>query len=292
MPDEPHYITIKDWGRFQHYKGRKPPWIKLYRDLLDNWEYRAVDPQYRALLMDLWLLAAEDAGKVLADCKQIAWRLRSTEVWIGGGLHVLADAGFIGLPDGFASTTLAERKHVATPETETDLEIREKTDTPSLVTGTLLPAVVPNGHLPRRNGTRRYSDIIHRLGEAMAEVAASGQRSIQADEARELQAEVVFAYWAAMLGHDRALMDGKRTRRLLTCLSDNHGDVHELLFVVDGARRDPFLMGKRGEGQKYDGIETLFRDRAQVERLSELGGYKTGIEHPLAQKYAALVALP
>jgi hypothetical protein len=27
---------VKDWTKFQHFKDRRPPWIKLYRDILDN----------------------------------------------------------------------------------------------------------------------------------------------------------------------------------------------------------------------------------------------------------------
>ena len=29
-------IRIRNWKQFQHFKDRKPLWIKLYRDLLDN----------------------------------------------------------------------------------------------------------------------------------------------------------------------------------------------------------------------------------------------------------------
>jgi hypothetical protein len=31
-------IRIKNWAQFQHFKDRKPPWVKLYRDLLDDME--------------------------------------------------------------------------------------------------------------------------------------------------------------------------------------------------------------------------------------------------------------
>jgi hypothetical protein len=48
-------------------------------------------------------------------------------------------------------------------------------------------------------------------------------------------------------------------------------------------------MGRGNGGRKFDGIETLFRDRGQIERLSEQGGYGPGIQHPMAKKYAAIV---
>ena len=29
-------LHIKNWGEFQHYKKRNPPWIKLHKKLLDD----------------------------------------------------------------------------------------------------------------------------------------------------------------------------------------------------------------------------------------------------------------
>ena len=47
--------------------------------------------------------------------------------------------------------------------------------------------------------------------------------------------------------------------------------VADLKAAVLGAKLDPFLMGRDPRaGRRYDGIETLFRDRGQVERLIEL----------------------
>ena len=33
------YIEICEWDRFQHYKKRNPPWVKLYSKLLDDDEF-------------------------------------------------------------------------------------------------------------------------------------------------------------------------------------------------------------------------------------------------------------
>jgi hypothetical protein len=32
-------LIPKNWGKFQHYKDRCPPWIKLHRDLLNDREF-------------------------------------------------------------------------------------------------------------------------------------------------------------------------------------------------------------------------------------------------------------
>lgn len=102
-------------------------------------------------------------------------------------------------------------------------------------------------------------------------------------------AEVVFAYWAAKLHHPGAILDAKREKRILARLRESRGDWGLLCFAVDGALRDDFLMGRDDRaGRKYDGIETVFRDRAQVERLAELcPKFQAGDLHPLVVKYGA-----
>lgn len=37
-------MRIKNWSKFQHFKDRKPPWVKLYRDILDDIEWHELDP--------------------------------------------------------------------------------------------------------------------------------------------------------------------------------------------------------------------------------------------------------
>ena len=99
--------------------------------------------------------------------------------------------------------------------------------------------------------------------------------------------EVIFAYWAAKLHHPGAILDAKREKRILARLRESRGDWGLLCYAVDGALRDDFLMGRDQHApRKYDGIETVFRDRAQVERLAELcPRFQAGELHPLVVKY-------
>lgn len=122
---------------------------------------------------------------------------------------------------------------------------------------------------------------------ALSDLAAADRRvELGAEQRRRAYASIVFAYWAKRLGHDRALFDPKREARLVARLVENNDDISELLYVVDGARRDDYLMGRENGGLKHDGIETLFRDRGQVERLAELcPGYRSNTPHPMALKY-------
>lgn len=284
MSDE-SWITIKNWKKHQHYGDRTPPWIKLHRTLLDDMEFRLLDPQYRALLTDLWLLASENGGRVIANVPKIAFRLHANSLWVDSGLKVLTDAGFISPPSHRASTALAPRLQDACLEKDKEKreEIEEITPLPPSGAGGSMLAVKRNGH------PKRYAEVTAGIAAVMAEVATNGRGSLKAEAAAEVQAEMVFAYWAGKLGHEGAMLDAKRLARLKTRLQENGGNVHELLFVVDGTKRTPHLMGQNDRLEKYDGIQTIFRDREQVEKLAAVGGYKPGAVHPLAEKYAALV---
>jgi hypothetical protein len=71
-------IRIKDWHKFQHFKDRKPPWVKLYRDLLDDLEWHELDPKAAKALVSIWLIASEFDG-ILPESKKLAFRLRMSE---------------------------------------------------------------------------------------------------------------------------------------------------------------------------------------------------------------------
>ena len=123
-------IQIKNWEHFQHYKNRKPPWIKLYRELLDDHDWQFLSDYAARLLMQLWLIASENnTGEIDQTNTQLMWRLRvapqSAEKF-NNALQELADAGFI----LSASNVLADCGQDATPETETETEKRRAKRSP------------------------------------------------------------------------------------------------------------------------------------------------------------------
>ena len=133
----------KNWSSFQHYKGRKPPWVKLHRALLDDRNYQCLPLAARALAPMLWLLASESMDGVFdASVEELAFRLRTPDDEIQAGLGPLLDAGFFVPAVHDASTKLAgceliasvklaarsqpasakqaARQQLATPETEAE----------------------------------------------------------------------------------------------------------------------------------------------------------------------------
>lgn len=73
-------FRIKDWKKFQHYAKRRPPWIRLYRELLDDVDFDELDADDVRPLIKLWLIASEDETRegILPDVRKVAHRLRLT----------------------------------------------------------------------------------------------------------------------------------------------------------------------------------------------------------------------
>lgn len=61
------YISVCNWERFQHYKDRDPPWIKLHRELLSSEHWVMGDDSQRLLLVVIMLLAARHNNRVPAN---------------------------------------------------------------------------------------------------------------------------------------------------------------------------------------------------------------------------------
>lgn len=79
----------------------------------------------------------------------------------------------------------------------------------------------------------------------------------------------VFAHWQTEHNHQTAKLDDKRRSRIKARLSQGF-TVDELCKAISGAKFDTWLMGKNPSNKPYDGIETLLRDAAQVEKLRDL----------------------
>jgi hypothetical protein len=120
-------IVPKNWRDFQHYKDRNPPWIRLHKSLLDNYEFQCLPVASRALAPMLWLLASDSVDGVIdATAAKLAFRLRMSESDVRDALKPLIDNGFFAI----ASGVLAECPQVAVPETETEA-LQKKTPSPS-----------------------------------------------------------------------------------------------------------------------------------------------------------------
>ena len=111
-------FSVRNFERFQHYKDRSPPWIKLYNGLLDDYDFGLLPDASKLHLVAIWLLASRFDNKVPFDPGWIAKRITATEKV---DLIRLRDAGFIDVE----GDPLAARQPDDDPEREAETE-REK----------------------------------------------------------------------------------------------------------------------------------------------------------------------
>ena len=116
-------MKIKNWSKFQHFKDRKPPWIKLYRDILDDMNWHQLDPLASKVLVMCWLIASEDDGQI-PDAKTLAFRLRMSEKQISDCLiklsHWLEQGDITPISGRYQDDALETEK-------ETEKETKKKT---------------------------------------------------------------------------------------------------------------------------------------------------------------------
>jgi hypothetical protein len=123
---------VKNFEKHQHYKDRRPPWIKLHRTLLDDCEFLRLHVASRALAPLLWLLASEENdGIIKGDAKDIAFRLRLDAAEVTEGIRGLLSISYISCYRD-ASNMLAPCKQEARVETERETETETETESMEL----------------------------------------------------------------------------------------------------------------------------------------------------------------
>lgn len=85
-------FSVKNFDKFQHYKDRSPPWIKLYNELLDDYEFGRLQDASKMHLIAIWLLASRSDNVLPYDPEWIARRINATSKV---NLDQLVEAGFI-----------------------------------------------------------------------------------------------------------------------------------------------------------------------------------------------------
>ena len=83
-------LRVRNWDKFQPtMKDRNVIWIKLYRQILEDYEWHNLSSDSKATLIELLLLASENNGQ-LPEVHKIAFRLRKTEEFIQHEIDLLS----------------------------------------------------------------------------------------------------------------------------------------------------------------------------------------------------------
>lgn len=153
------FFRIRDFKKYQHYKDRNPPWVKLHGELLDDYEFQQLPVSARYLYLHLTWLASKTDNKIPNDGAWVAGRLGLEASPVGADLDYLYRGGWLeawrpragesyapgeqlDLPEtpeptpppesagsASASKVLATCYQVASTETETETEAQQHTET-------------------------------------------------------------------------------------------------------------------------------------------------------------------
>lgn len=125
--------TVRNWRRFQHYKDRNPPWIKLHFELLSSQDWVMLADASRVLAVACMLVASRNEGKIDCSPKGLAYLQRVAYLNGPPDVNPLIECGFLEP----ASRVLADASAMladARPETETETEEDSaKADAPASV---------------------------------------------------------------------------------------------------------------------------------------------------------------
>lgn len=281
-------IRPRNWKSFQHYSERRPSWIKLHRDLLDNFEYHRLPVASKALAPLLWLLASESkTGLIDADHAKLAFRLRMNEFDVGEALKPLIDGAFFESVEVSASELLAERKQngVSERERETERETEGERDARA------------RGRVPR--GTE---DAGNALGQMSPEVAEALAGTLNAwhdvDDCDRGAMTQWLAHWSRVhAGREMPSHQRISVAKLLAGL----GDADAQLRAVQTAEANGWKALRPGDGraprktpQEKSADARAESERIELQNLCERAerigfrAFKPGVDHD-ASTYRYLV---
>ena len=115
------YFTVRNWRKFQHYKDRNPPWVKLHFELLSSQDWVMLADASRCLLVACILIASRNDGKIPQNTEY----LRRVAYLDNVDFKPLIDIGFLE-----SASICVQMIPNARPETET-----YKEETPMSLTG-------------------------------------------------------------------------------------------------------------------------------------------------------------
>lgn len=107
-------IKVRNWSRWQTYRSDRgmPPWIKLHRCLLRNIDWITLTDEQRGQLVSIWILAADDDGRVPADAEALKSICRMTNT---PDLNLLRDKGFLDFDASVTPTRRQDDANVTPP---------------------------------------------------------------------------------------------------------------------------------------------------------------------------------
>ena len=123
------FLKVSGWDKWQTYRSDrgKPPWIKVHRELQQNWEWVDLPDHQRGQLVSIWLLASSRDGVIPASPDKVKKLCNMSET---PDLQALVKLGFLegevmaasdGRQDG-----VPDKKQLSTEEVKVSTDTEEE----------------------------------------------------------------------------------------------------------------------------------------------------------------------
>jgi len=119
------HLSIRNWEKFQHYKDRNPPWIKLHFELLTSEDWVVLDDASRVLAVACMLVASRNEGQVRVDRVGQAYIERLAFLNSPPDFKPLIDSGFL-VGDSAMLADASKILNSVRPEEETETETEKE----------------------------------------------------------------------------------------------------------------------------------------------------------------------
>ena len=116
------FYCVKNWEEFQQYKDRDPKWIKLHREVLDDYELDSISEVDQLHLIKIWLLAAKVENRIPNDPNWIARKIGAKSKV---NLEQLVTLGFL-VP--YKSVQMTQADPYLEEEAEAEAEAEKETE--------------------------------------------------------------------------------------------------------------------------------------------------------------------
>ena len=88
-------LTIRNFDKLQHFKKKRPPWIKFYRDLPLDYPFINLPEYAKLTFVFLTIVASEHDNRIPYDIEFLSKRLAITGDTIKLGVGELLNAGMV-----------------------------------------------------------------------------------------------------------------------------------------------------------------------------------------------------
>lgn len=276
-------LSVKNWDRFQHYKDRDPPWIKLYRDTLTTEAWVLGTDLSRLVQLAITLLAARYSNKIplnFALLKRVM-TLDCTAQSFTSAITHLVEQDFLEIHEVEDSRKQSAIKPIATCPSEGEAEGEKRQSRADSEWAAEQPGATKARRkasteeppefadirqaYPRRAGSQRWGDAVKHYRRRRAEGVM--HEDILAGIKR-------YAAFLQSTGETGA----KTVQQAATFLGDNRGYLEpwtpppppprplsavERVRLANGVNRDDRVVAEQRNGSSFDDLDLLGGDVRQ-----------------------------